>query len=124
MSPSSRPVPRKLGWTYRWMMGLVGYFERWLLMSCRTFTRLASEKHERPLTRFERTRQRLHRLVCEVCRTQERRLERLRDLVREIAADTDEFATVRLTESAARAIRDAMAAEARRRGETSGRGEE
>jgi hypothetical protein len=105
--------PRRPGLIYRWMMAFIGLFDRWLHLSCRSFIELASEKHERPLRRGERIRQGFHRLICRICRVQERRLDQLRRLARE-AAEDDAVLDAELSPAARERIGRAVAAAAER----------
>ena len=57
----TRPRPSLL---YRLMMHVMGPVEYISNLTCRSFTRLASEKYERPLTTGERIRQAIHRAMC------------------------------------------------------------
>lgn len=75
------PAPRP-PWLYRAMGAVLGPVERWLNLDCRSFTRLASERLDRPLAFGERVRYRLHRLYCSLCRRHDNRIGRLRQLLR------------------------------------------
>lgn len=108
MKPDSNLVPRRPGLMYRLMMGLLGRFDRWVHQSCRTFIHRASEAFERPLTGRERLGQAAHRVLCSLCRTQERRLGQLSALAHEVAATGPE--TPGLSDEARERIRRAMTA--------------
>ena len=109
-------VPRRPGWFYRWMMAFLGLFDRWLHLSCRAFIQLASEKYERPLRRGERMRQAFHRGMCRLCRVQERHMDQLRTLARDVGQEVAEIPDVKLSPEATERTRRAMAEAA----ETSG----
>lgn len=100
--------PRRPGWLYRWMMAFIGLFDRWLHLSCRAFIQLASAKHERPLRTPERARQAVHRAMCGLCRTQERRMDQLRALARELGRGEGEAEAAELSPAAVARIREAM----------------
>jgi hypothetical protein len=108
MSELTRPRPRRPGLFYRVMMGFLGLFDRWLHLSCRSFVRTASEKHERPLRLGERLRQMMHRAMCRICRVQERRMDQLRDLAQEIGRTAVDEIDVELTPEATERMRQAM----------------
>jgi hypothetical protein len=52
------------------------------LITCREVTRLVSRLQERPASRSERVRLRLHLAVCEACSRFERQLALLREAMR------------------------------------------
>jgi len=108
MSESKKPHTRRPGWFYRGMMGMVGFFEPLLFMSCRAFIRLASAKYERPLRFGERVRQAMHRAVCRLCRSQERRLDQLRELARELGRQAFEDSNAELSPESLQRMRAAM----------------
>ncbi|MBI5490438.1 MAG: hypothetical protein HY905_24095 [Deltaproteobacteria bacterium] len=83
---------RRPGRMYRWMMAFIGLFERWLHLSCRAFSQLASAAIERRLTRGERMRQAVHRTMCGLCRTHERHVHQLHAVAHELAHDADPVA--------------------------------
>ena len=101
-------TPRRPPLLYRVMMAFIGLFDRWLHMSCRAFIRLASAGFDRELTRREQFRQSLHRAICGLCRTQERRLARIRDLTREMGHAPETVRAVSLSSEAAERLRDAV----------------
>ncbi len=84
-----RTPQHRLSWFYRWTMAFLGLFDPWLHLSCRSFIQLASEKYDRPLRLGERIRQALHRAMCRVCRIQERHMDRLHALSKEIDEPDD-----------------------------------
>ena len=92
-------------WFYRFMMSFIGLFDRWLHLSCRSFTQLASEKHERKLSAMERFRQALHRMMCGMCRLAEKRLDRIHSLTHDIGHDHQDEV---LSAEARERIRQAM----------------
>jgi hypothetical protein len=111
----SRKLPsRRPGLLYRAMMSVVGLLEPLLFMSCRAFIRLASERYERPLWPGERTRQAMHRAVCRICRLQERRMNQLRELARELGHRGGEGAEAELSSESLRRLRAAVAEAAAR----------
>lgn len=95
-------------WLYRRWMAMMGRFEFWLNLSCQSFIRLASEKHERPLRLRERWRQGIHRAICHLCRLQEKRMEQLHRLTHEIANYEGKDTDVMLSPVALERIRQAM----------------
>ena len=99
---------RRPALSYRLMMGLMGPFEYWLNLTCKSFIRLASEKYERPLTTGERVRQAIHRVMCGICRVQERRLEQIRALTLEIGRVSLEDTNIQLSPEARDRIRNAL----------------
>jgi hypothetical protein len=111
MSPETRLARREPGRLYRVMMGFVGRYERWVHQSCRTFIQRASASFERPLTPSERIGQATHRLLCSLCRVQERRLSQLGQLAHEVAAEPP--AAPGLSSEARERIREAMRARQR-----------
>ncbi len=112
---ATKPHPRRLGWFYHVTMAFLGLFDRWLHLSCRSFVQVASEKHERPLTRWERVRQAIHRAMCGVCRVNEQRMDALRELVQEVSRSAGDDLDATLSEEARARIRAAMAEAARSR---------
>jgi hypothetical protein len=109
MSGSKQSRARRPGWLYRAMMSMVGFFEPILFMSCRAFIRLASQKYERPLWLGERMRQAMHRAVCRICRLQERRMDQLRGLARELGRQAFEDSQAELSPESLQRLRAAMA---------------
>lgn len=117
MNPSShRPEsrPPKPPHLYRLMAVLAGPLERVLGITCRDFTQLASEKLDRPLTPGERRRYFLHRLLCDICRRQEKRIQQINRLagaaIRESSRDTN----VKLDNETLGRIRERVAREINR----------
>ncbi len=108
MTNIGNPSPRRPGLVYRMMMSFIGLFDRWLHLSCRSFIQLASEKHERPLSRTERFRQGVHRLMCSICRVQEKRMDQLRSLARDVGRFAAEDSRDHLAPDAEARIRQAM----------------
>lgn len=111
-NPNSNPPPRP-PWLYRAMNAVLGPLEHWLKLDCRSFTRLASEKLDRPLTSGERLRYRLHRIVCAICRRQDNRLQRLHKVVHQ-AAQHPAKGQEELPNEARERIRQRVAEELRR----------
>lgn len=120
MSDSAKPGLRRPGWSYRWMMAFLGLFDRWLRLSCRRFVRLASDKHERPLALGERMRQSMHRAMCSLCRIQERHMDWLRALARELGSHAADEDRAELSSESVAKIRRAMAEAAAHRGPSGG----
>ena len=83
MIEPTKPRPRRPGWFYRWMMGFMGLFDRWLHLSCRSFIQVVSESYKRPLRPGERIRQAMHRAMCGLCRLHENRMHQLLKLAQE-----------------------------------------
>jgi hypothetical protein len=96
------------------MSKLLGPLERWMKLDCRTFTRLASENLDRPLTFGERFRYRLHRIICAICRQQDKRMQQLRDVVHEAAQSPVTASQEELPNEARERIRQRVAEELRR----------
>jgi len=101
--------PRRPGWFYRWMMGFMGLFDRWLHLSCRSFIQVVSESYERPLRPGERISQAMHRAMCSLCRLHEKRMHQLRELAQETGRTAVGEVHATLTAEAAERIREAMA---------------
>jgi hypothetical protein len=108
MSAHATPTPRRPGLFYRVMMAFLGLFDRWLHMSCRSFVQVASESHERKLTRVERFRQAVHRLMCRMCRVQEQRLAQIRTLAQDLGHTGHEHSQACLCSEAKERIKLAM----------------
>ncbi len=102
-SPHAHP-----NWLMRSMMAFLSLFERWVDLTCRSFTELTSESFERELTRFERLRQAMHRGMCSVCSLHERRQRQLRTLARDSARTSAETPRAQLSTDATERIRQAM----------------
>jgi hypothetical protein len=85
--------------------------EKLLGLTCRDFTRLASARLDRPLAGGERRRYFLHRLMCDVCRRQEKRLLQLNHLAGEAIRRTGDDTHVKLPDAARDRIRDRVAQE-------------
>lgn len=63
----------------------------WGTMSCRIFMHLTSDQFERHLHIDERISQKLHRKICETCRTQERHLKQMHELSGELDMHKKQF---------------------------------
>ena len=113
MNRLEAPRPPRPNLLYRMMMSFIGRFDRRLHLSCRSFIRLASEKYERPLGRLERFRQVVHRMMCRICRIQERHMDQLQALTGEIREREDgaeplsDMAKQRIQNALEKAARDA-----------------
>jgi hypothetical protein len=103
-----RGPPARLGRTYRWMMMFLGLLDGWLHLSCRSFIKLASEGFDRDLSLRERGLQAMHRVLCGLCRLQERRLRQLRALAHELTRAEGDLPPVELSPEAAARIRQAL----------------
>ncbi len=114
MTEIHAPFPPRPPWHYRLMMRVLGGLARWIHAGCRPFIRGVSDSFERRLTPGERIRQRMHRAMCTLCRTQERHLHQLRRLAQEVAAaplepaDPGDAAGSELTAEAQARIRQAL----------------
>ena len=110
--PAFRPVatPR----FYRVLAALVGPLEKILGITCRDFTQLASIKLDRSLTVFERSRYFLHRLMCGLCRRQERRMRQLNRLAGDVISRAGRDAEVKLDAEARERIRERLERELKR----------
>jgi len=106
MTPAVGPPPRRL--LRRLLLALVERYAAWVHTGCRPFTRLSSDRHERPLTIGETARLVFHRMVCRICRQQERRVEQLRALARELARSPEDDPSVRLSPEAVERMRRAV----------------
>jgi hypothetical protein len=80
-----------------------------LHLSRRLFIRLASEKYKRPLMAGERIRQAMHRMMCSLCRIQERRIDQLQILAHEVGGNSTEGGRAELSSACLERIRKAMA---------------
>ena len=85
-SPAGDPTP----WFYRVIGAWMAPLERALGIDCRTFTRLASRRMDGPATLRERAGYRLHRLICVLCRQQDRRMRNLGAVI-DLAAREQRF---------------------------------
>lgn len=92
--PEFRPVATP--GIYRALAAVAGPLEKILGITCRDFTQLASAKLDRSLTLFEGSRYLLHRLVCSLCRKQERRMRQLNRLAGDVLMQAGSDATVKL----------------------------
>ena len=119
MTDIHAPFPPRPPWHYRLMMRVLGGLAHWVHAGCRPFIRGVSDSFERRLTPGERIRQRMHRTMCALCRTQERHLRQLRALAHEVAsaplepaepitADPTEAAPSELTAEAQARMRQAL----------------
>ncbi len=113
--PNSNPPPRP-PFTYRAMMGLMAPIEKLLHANCRHFTRVASERMDRPLTLRERLFYRLHRWMCSICRRQDNRTRRLHELAGLASRDCCLPAKEPFSPEAKDRLRKELAAELARRG--------
>ena len=111
------PGTSKPSWLYRQMMGFLGLFDRVLFMSCRSFIRLTSAKYERPLRATERLRRAMHRAMCRICRTQERRMDQLHALAQELGHRAADEAEAKLSPQSIERLRKAMTDAAARSGD-------
>lgn len=68
-------------WFYRNVGAWLAPLERALGIDCRRFTRLASRRMDGPIGFRERVACRVHRLICALCREQDRRMRCLSDLI-------------------------------------------
>lgn len=109
MSEPTKPSLRRPGLFYRVMMGFLGLFDRWLALSCRAFIQLASEKYERPLKLGERARRTVHRMMCGICRLQERRMDQLHALAHDVGLHAAEDSGAELSSESVERMRRAMA---------------
>ncbi len=80
MTPFRPPETR---WRYRVLERLLLLLMPGIWLSCQAFTRLVSEALDRPATRREHGRLRLHRAICRLCRDNERHLQRISLLARQ-----------------------------------------
>lgn len=71
---------------YRFMMTIIGPLLRLLRHGCQSFARCVSDQFERPLSRVERFRQAMHRMMCSLCRTHEQRMQQLHRLTLELSS--------------------------------------
>jgi len=83
-------------------------FEQWLDLTCRSFIHRVSEGFERTLSPLEKLKQTTHRLICSVCRVQERRLAQLRALVSMLGKTSPDTPAEQLSTHAVERIREAM----------------
>jgi hypothetical protein len=114
--PSDQPDfrPAKTPRFYRALAAVAGPLEKILGITCRDFTWLASAKLDRPLTLMERSRYFLHRIVCSLCRKQERRMQQLNRLAGDVIVRTEKDNASQLPEDARARIRERLARELKR----------
>jgi hypothetical protein len=113
MNELERPpptTPARLGATHPRLRALMGRLEHALGLDCQLFTRLDSDRNERPLGLLERLRYSLHGAICAICRLQRIRQQQLRTLAREPLDGPGPA----LSDEAKARIRDAMEAARRR----------
>ena len=90
---------------------MLGPVEKALGVSCRDFTRLASAKLDQPLSAGERSRYLLHRLICDICRRQERRMRQVNALAAESLRRASSTTEAQLDAAARERIRERVARE-------------
>jgi len=104
------PLPPRL---YRVFGAILGPVEKALGISCRDFTQLASAKLDQPLSAGEHCRYFLHRLICDICRRQEKRLRQLNRLASATLKQAGDDAMVKLDDEARERIRKRILEELR-----------
>jgi hypothetical protein len=99
-NPSSRDTPsppsRRNSVAKRWLAAM----ENSLAATCRDFIQLASERQDRALTVREKARYWLHRVICSICRKQERRTQQLGRLADSVVERAGRDAGIKLPEEA------------------------
>ena len=110
--PKFRPTPTPK--FYRALASVAGPLEKILGITCRDFTQLASTRLDRQLTGGERIRYFLHRLVCSLCRKQERRVQQLNQLAGDVLKRATDEPSVKLDDEARARIRESVARELKR----------
>jgi hypothetical protein len=110
----SNPLPPP-PWLYRVAGRLLGPLEKMLGITCRDFVELSSEKHECALSAGKNIRYFLHRLICAICRKQERRMEHLDRLAGNVISREDSDLSVKLAPETRERIREHVALEIEKR---------
>jgi len=90
---------------YRLFAAVAGPLEKMLGITCRDYTQLASVKLDQPLSVSERRRYFFHRLMCDICRRQEKRLRQLNRLASATLKQAGDDAMVKLDDEARGRIR-------------------
>jgi hypothetical protein len=113
-------TPSEPGLMFRLFVHVMVTVQGWLHMTCKHFIRRASDKYERRLGFGERILQALHRGICSICKIQERHMDQLREVARELGQasndsaelgkpdDPDKHQQARLSPEAVERIRAAM----------------
>lgn len=96
------------------MMWLMTPAEKLLQITCRDFIQLASEKTDRPLSATETGRYYLHRMMCRICRNQEKRIHQINHLAGEAIRECADDEAVKLAAEARDRIRERVAQEMNR----------
>lgn len=112
-TPSPQLPPRPPAW-YRWHGVVLGPVEKLLGITCREFTRLASDRLDRRLKPGERLRYWVHRLICDICRRQDRRLRQLNALAGAALRGAHQDSTVQLDATVRERIRERLRQELRK----------
>ena len=113
-SEQSEFRPSKTPKFYSALAAVAGPLEKILGITCRDFTWLASAKLDRSLTFVERGQYLLHRLVCSLCRKQERRMRQLNRLAGDVLTRAGDETKVQLDAEARARIRERLAQELKR----------
>jgi hypothetical protein len=98
-------------WLYRVAARVLGPLEKMLGITCRDFVELSSEKHECALSTGKNIRYFLHRLICAICRKQERRMEHLDQLAGDVICKEGCDHAIKLGPEARERIRENVALE-------------
>jgi hypothetical protein len=107
-SQTNPPTPSR---SYRVMMWMMSPAEKLLQITCRDFIQLASEKTDRPLSATETSRYYLHRMMCRICRRQEKRIQQINHRAGESIRKSANDGSVKLAAEARERIRDRVAQE-------------
>lgn len=82
MSREPEDAPKRGFWS-----PLIQRLEHRLDLTCQQFITLLSLSLEQPLSPAQRFRQGIHRSICRICRTQEKRWHQLRALAKELGQE-------------------------------------
>ena len=93
---------------YRLMAVMLGPLEKIFGITCRDFTRLASEKLDRPLTSGEARRYWFHGVICSLCRRQEQRMRQINALAGKVLTHAGTDASVTMEEEARLRLRQRL----------------
>ena len=107
-TPQTKSAPPRLPGLYRLMAAMLGPLEKILGITCRDFTRLASEKLDRPLTSGEQRRYWFHGLICSICRRQEQRMRQINTLAGKVLTNASTDAAVTMEEESRLRLRQRL----------------
>jgi len=115
MKPETSPLapvpPPRTPLTYRWLMRVMEPVEKFFGFTCREFIQLAEARQDRTLSGGEASRYHLHRMVCSLCRGQEKRLKQMNHLAGVALREESAAPEVKLDDAARERIRQQLVAE-------------